>query len=75
MTTCRGGLVSPSIRSKSRSATVLPMRCDVLPDDGQRRVEQVGQREVVEADESDVAPQAALGQGANCPCRRGCSAR
>ena len=27
ITTCRGRLVSPSMRAKSRSATVLPMRC------------------------------------------------
>ena len=59
--------MSPSIRSKSMSATVLPIRADVLADDGQRGVEQVGQREVVEADEGHLTPQAALGQGANRP--------
>ena len=64
-TTCTvNGPVSPSIRRNSCSAASSSDRVGILRDDGHRRVEQVGEQEVVEADQGHLVLAA---EPAQCP--------
>ena len=51
----RAGPSSPSMRASSSSAVARPSATGILGDDGQRRLERVGEHEVVEPDHRDVA--------------------